>query len=182
MATVDSDSALPQQTRRPALLGRGVRWRWRRGLLQLRQGRRRQLLLLLLLLMVVVQLRGRRRELLLVVVVSLLRVRGVLGRWWRVGVAEEAVTDIDVVVELVEIVVLADGTPGRRRGPWQLRRFSTIRSVGDGGGEPGGTTAGSRRRSEAGPCGRAWRVRAASAAGQGGSARHAARRRSRGEE
>jgi len=79
-----------------------------RELLRLRQRRRRELLLLWL--MVVVQLRGRRRELLLLLlllllVVILLRGRGVLGR--RVGVAEEAVADVDVVVELVEIVVLA---------------------------------------------------------------------------
>lgn len=89
----------------PLLLGRGVRReRVGRELLRLRQRRRRELLLLWL--MVVVQLRGRRRELLLLLlVVILLRGRGVLGR--RVGVAEEAVADVDVVVELVEIVVLA---------------------------------------------------------------------------
>ena len=84
---------------------RRVDLRRRRGLLRLRQGRRRELLLLVL--MVVVQLRGRRRALLLVVVVILLRGRGVLGRRRRVGVEEEAVADVDVVVELVEIVVLA---------------------------------------------------------------------------
>jgi hypothetical protein len=53
-------------------------------------------------LLVVILLRGRWRELLLVVVVILLR-----GRRRRMGVAEEDVADVDVVVELVEIVVLA---------------------------------------------------------------------------
>ena len=62
------------------------------------RGRWRELLLLL----VVILLRGRWRELLVVVVVILLR-----GRRRRMGVAEEAVADVDVVVELVEIVVLA---------------------------------------------------------------------------
>jgi hypothetical protein len=61
------------------------------------RGRWRELLLLL----VVILLRGRWRELLLVVVI-LLR-----GRRRRMGIAEEAVADVDVVVELVEIVVLA---------------------------------------------------------------------------
>lgn len=74
-----------------------LRRRWREGV-----GRRMQLLRRRLL--------GRRRELLLLVLV-LLRRRGLLSRRRRrrrlVGGVEEAVSDVDVVVEVVEVVVVA---------------------------------------------------------------------------
>lgn len=77
------------------LRGWDLRWRRREGvcrwmLLRLRLGRWRQLLLLVLILLRRRDLLGRRR-----------------WRWLLVGGVEEAVADVDVVVEVVEVVVVA---------------------------------------------------------------------------
>jgi len=99
---------------------------WRRR----REGVGRWMLLRLLL--------GRRRQLLLLVLV-LLRRRGLLGRRRRrlVGGVEEAVADVDVVVEVVEVVVVAVVLVDVLDGGDGLAAVERRVAVGVHGGSPG---------------------------------------------